>query len=42
MSNIPSHLQYTESHEWVSTEDDGGQGRIGYLCTRFRQGHCDQ
>ena len=28
MSNIPSHLQYTESHEWVSTEDDGS-ARIG-------------
>jgi len=28
MSNIPSHLQYTESHEWVSVEDDGS-ARIG-------------
>lgn len=28
MSNIPSHLQYTESHEWVSIEDDGN-ARIG-------------
>jgi len=28
MSNIPSHLQYTESHEWVSTEDNGNV-RIG-------------
>jgi len=28
MSNIPSHLQYTESHEWVSSEDDGSV-RIG-------------
>lgn len=28
MSNIPSHLQYTESHEWVSTEDNGNS-RIG-------------
>ena len=28
MSNIPSHLQYTESHEWVSTEDNGNT-RIG-------------
>ena len=28
MSNIPSHLKYTESHEWVSTEDDGS-ARIG-------------
>lgn len=28
MSNIPSHLRYTESHEWVSTEDDGN-ARIG-------------
>ena len=28
MSNIPSHLQYTESHEWVSTEDSGN-ARIG-------------
>ena len=27
MSNIPSHLQYTESHEWVSVED--GKARIG-------------
>lgn len=28
MSNIPSHLHYTEAHEWVSTEDDGS-ARIG-------------
>jgi glycine cleavage system H protein len=28
MSNIPSHLKYTESHEWVSSEDDGS-ARIG-------------
>ncbi len=28
MSNIPSHLQYTESHEWVSTEVNGNS-RIG-------------
>ena len=28
MSNIPSHLQYTESHEWVSTEENGNS-RIG-------------
>jgi len=28
MSNIPSHLQYTESHEWVSTEANGN-ARIG-------------
>ena len=28
MSNIPSHLHYTESHEWVSTEDNGNT-RIG-------------
>ena len=28
MSNIPSHLQYTESHEWVSSEADGN-ARIG-------------
>jgi glycine cleavage system H protein len=28
MSNIPTHLQYTESHEWVSTEDNGNT-RIG-------------
>ena len=28
MSNIPTHLQYTESHEWVSNEDDGS-ARIG-------------
>ena len=28
MSNIPSHLQYTESPEWVSSEDDGS-ARIG-------------
>ena len=23
MSNIPTHLQYTESHEWVDIDDDG-------------------
>jgi glycine cleavage system H protein len=28
MSNIPSHLQYTESHEWVSSEGNGNV-RIG-------------
>jgi len=28
MSNIPSHLNYTESHEWVSVDDDGN-ARIG-------------
>jgi glycine cleavage system H protein len=28
MSNIPSHLQYTESHEWVSAEENGN-ARIG-------------
>jgi glycine cleavage system H protein len=28
MSNIPSHLQYTDSHDWVSTEDNGNV-RIG-------------
>ena len=28
MSNIPSHLHYAESHEWVSTEDNGNT-RIG-------------
>jgi glycine cleavage system H protein len=28
MSNIPSHLQYTESHEWVSIEDNGNS-RVG-------------
>ena len=28
MTNIPSHLQYTESHEWVSVEDNGN-ARIG-------------
>jgi glycine cleavage system H protein len=28
MSNIPPHLQYTESHEWVSSEADGS-ARIG-------------
>lgn len=28
MSNIPTHLYYTESHEWVSAEDDG-TARIG-------------
>jgi len=28
MSDIPSHLQYTESHEWVSVDVDGS-ARIG-------------
>ncbi|GMR15196.1 MAG: glycine cleavage system protein GcvH [Gammaproteobacteria bacterium] len=28
MSDIPSHLQYTESHEWVSVDIDGC-ARIG-------------
>ena len=28
MSNIPTHLMYTESHEWVSDEGDGN-ARIG-------------
>ena len=28
MSNIPAHLKYTESHEWVSTQDNGNV-RIG-------------
>lgn len=28
MSNIPSHLKYTESHEWVHAEEDGS-ARIG-------------
>jgi len=28
MSHIPSHLHYTESHEWVSIEDNGN-ARIG-------------
>jgi len=28
MSNIPSHLKYTESHEWVDANDDG-HARIG-------------
>jgi len=28
MSNIPSHLKYAESHEWVSSEDNGN-ARIG-------------
>jgi len=28
MSNIPSHLKYTESHEWVLAEEDGS-ARIG-------------
>jgi len=28
MSNIPSHLHYTESHEWVDADDDG-KARIG-------------
>ncbi len=28
MSNIPAHLHYTESHEWISKEGDG-RVRIG-------------
>ncbi len=28
MSNIPSHLKYTESHEWVFADEDGN-ARIG-------------
>ena len=28
MSNIPSHLKYTESHEWVDANDEGN-ARIG-------------
>ena len=28
MSNIPSHLKYTESHEWVDADEDG-TARIG-------------
>jgi glycine cleavage system H protein len=28
MTNIPSHLKYTESHEWVDANDDGN-ARIG-------------
>jgi len=28
MSNIPSHLYYTDSHEWVSSEDNDN-ARIG-------------
>jgi glycine cleavage system H protein len=28
MSNIPTHLQYTESHEWVGIEENGN-ARIG-------------
>ena len=28
MSNIPPHLKYTESHEWVGAGDDG-KARIG-------------
>lgn len=28
MSNIPSHLKYTESHEWVNA-DENGNARIG-------------
>jgi glycine cleavage system H protein len=28
MSNIPSHLSYTDSHEWVSSEENGN-ARIG-------------
>lgn len=29
MSNIPSHLQYTESHEWVHLDDEDGTALIG-------------
>jgi glycine cleavage system H protein len=28
MSNIPSHLKYTESHEWVHADEEGN-ARIG-------------
>ena len=28
MSEIPSHLQYTDSHEWVSSEENN-VARIG-------------
>ncbi len=28
MSNIPSHLKYTESHEWVDA-DEHGNARVG-------------
>ena len=28
MTNIPSHLKYTESHEWVDASDEG-KARIG-------------
>ena len=28
MSNIPSHLQYTDSHEWVHADEDNN-ARIG-------------
>ncbi|NOR41360.1 MAG: glycine cleavage system protein GcvH [Gammaproteobacteria bacterium] len=28
MSNIPSHLKYTESHDWVDA-DENGNARIG-------------
>lgn len=28
MSNIPTHLKYTESHEWVDA-DENGNARIG-------------
>ena len=28
MSDVPSHLRYTESHEWIHIEDDGS-ARIG-------------
>ena len=28
MSNIPSHLKYTDSHEWVHADEDGS-ARIG-------------
>ena len=28
MSNIPGHLKYTESHEWVDADDEGN-ARIG-------------
>ena len=28
MTNIPSHLKYTESHEWIDANDEGN-ARIG-------------
>ena len=40
MSNVPENLRYTESHEWVGTQDDGtvrvgitdhAQGALGDL-----------